>query len=129
MEELDKLLDKCFDKLLDKGFDKRLDKCFEKLQNVLENLLLKNKNNTKKKLLKNKKVQKNVKKKQIKKKNCKRRKPKFQMFGKFSNTITKNYHTIFESIIKLIIKTKSQFINGNFGNFTNWLPVDIIKLM
>ena len=78
----------------------------------------KEKNGRKRKLMKKKKQKKEQKKKLKKKKqNC-------QVVLK-TNVNTENT----KFVIKLIIKTKSQFINGNFGSFCNWISVEIVKLM
>ena len=30
--------------------------------------------------------------------------------------------------VKIILKTRNQFINGNFGTFGNWISVEVIRL-
>ena len=51
-----------------------------------------------------------------------------EIFGSRFNGMKRNIKNT-QFVIKSVKRSVGQFMNGNFSDFSNWIPVDIIKLM
>ena len=98
------------------------EQAFKKLLSELKKDIhryVKSLNNMKKHIRKMKNLKKK-KKIQMKNKNLKKKPINFD-----GNEQTVNYNFV----IILIIRAKNQYVYENFGNFGNWFPLDVIKLV